>query len=251
MNKDMTTDIHWEKWGKEDPYFGVITNEKFRLKNLTKEAKKDFFESGKHDINRVINTCKRHFNQNYSPKKVLDFGCGAGRLVIPFSQIAEEVVGVDISESMLKETEKNCKEFKITNTSLFKSDDDLSSLEGHFNLIHSCIVFQHIPVDRGRGIFNNLLSFLEEEGICAIQLTYAKTIFSDTYGVPPKTNQSTEKFNYIDIPDKDPEMQMNPYNLNEIFYIIQSIGVSNIYIEFTDHGGELGVYLYFQKPKKV
>ncbi len=69
MNKDMTTDIHWEKWGKKDPYFGVITNEKFRIKNLTQEAKKEFFESGKHDINRVINTCKRHFNQNYSPKR--------------------------------------------------------------------------------------------------------------------------------------------------------------------------------------
>ncbi|MCF6202541.1 MAG: hypothetical protein L3J59_02570 [Methylococcaceae bacterium] len=72
--------------------------------------------------------------------------------------------------------------YQIKNISLFKSDDDLSSLKGYFNLIHSCIVFQYIPIDRGRDIFNNLLSFLEEEGIYAIQLTYAKTIFSDTYG---------------------------------------------------------------------
>jgi len=251
MNKDMTTDMHWEKWGEDDPYFGVITNEKFRLKNITSEAKKDFFASGQYDINQVINTCKQHFNPDYVPRKILDFGCGVGRLVIPFAQIAEEVVGIDISESMLKETKRNCKEYKIKNTRLFKSDDDLSLLKGHFNLIHSCLVFQHIPVDRGRDIFKNLLSYLEEEGICAIQLTYAKTIFPDTYGIPPKIDQSSEDFEYIDIPDQDPEMQMNPYNLNEILFIIQSIGVTNVYIKFTDHGGELGTYLYFQKPKKI
>ena len=124
-------------------------------------------------------------------------------------------------------------------------------MKGGFNLIHSCIVFQHIPIDRGRDIFINLLSFLEEDGMCVIQLTYAKTVFADNYGASPKINQVNESFRYIDIPDKDPEMQMNSYNLNEIFFIIQSIGASNTYIEYTDHGGELGVYLYFQKPKKV
>ncbi|MEM7457406.1 MAG: hypothetical protein AAF456_23935 [Planctomycetota bacterium] len=46
----------------------------------------------------------------------------------------------------------------------------------------------------------------------------------------------------------DPEMQMNTYRLNELFFMLQSIGIQDIYTQFTDHGGELGVYLYFQKP---
>lgn len=79
-----------------------------------------------------------------------------------------------------------------------------------------------------------------------MQLTYAKTIFAENYGIPPNTHKITKKFKHIG--DVDPEMQMNPYNLNEIFFIIQTAGASNIYIEFTDHGGELGVCLCFQKP---
>ena len=49
----------------------------------------------------------------------------------------------------------------------------------------------------------------------------------------------------------DPEMQMNPYNVNELLFFIQSQDIRNLYVEFTDHGGELGVFLYFQKPKQA
>ncbi len=43
-------------------------------------------------------------------------------------------------------------------------------------------------------------------------------------------------------------MQMNPYNLREILFCLQRFGVQRFYAEFTDHGGELGVFLFFQKP---
>ena len=48
--------------------------------------------------------------------------------------------------------------------------------------------------------------------------------------------------------DSDPEMQMNPYNLGEILFSLQSLGVQRFYADFTNHGGELGVFLFFQKP---
>ena len=46
-------------------------------------------------------------------------------------------------------------------------------------------------------------------------------------------------------PDADPEMQMNPYNMNEILFLMQCQGVQRTYVEFSDHGGELGMFLYF------
>jgi len=48
-------------------------------------------------------------------------------------------------------------------------------------------------------------------------------------------------------PSPDPEMQMNPYNVNELLFLIQRSGVKQYYAEFTDHGGELGIVLYFQR----
>jgi hypothetical protein len=44
----------------------------------------------------------------------------------------------------------------------------------------------------------------------------------------------------------DPEMQMNAYNVNELLFLIQNLGVSRFHVDFTDHGGELGIFLFFQ-----
>jgi hypothetical protein len=46
----------------------------------------------------------------------------------------------------------------------------------------------------------------------------------------------------------DPEIQMNPYNVNQILFAMQSTGISRFHTEFTDHGGELGVFIFFQTP---
>lgn len=271
MNTD--TDFEWERWGKNDPYFGVLTHSKFRLENLTQESKKEFFQTGEGDVKRILSTCRSRFGKNYTPQRVLDFGCGVGRLVVPFAQIADDVVGLDVSESMLNEAKKNCEELSLGNVSFFKADDELSNLQGKFNLINSCIVFQHIPVERGKLIFRKLLTHLEVNGIAAIQMTYSKTIFEKNYGLPPQSaptippqeecspkvllrdflkrvrNKNTDRLIDKEVPQQtgDPEMQMNSYNLNEIFFMIQSSGIKDMYTEFTDHGGELGVAIYFQK----
>lgn len=264
----MDTDKEWERWGKNDPYFGVITHTKFRRKNLTGEAIQEFFESGRRDVKRVLDTCRQYLDKDFSPRSILDFGCGTGRLIVPFSEVSENVVGLDVSDSMLKECEKNCREFSATNVRLIKSDDNLSQLQGKFDLIHSLVVFQHLPVDRGIYIIDNLLRYLNEGGICALQITYSKIKFQKNMGIPNYYIASPNTIlghiyrirQYIIILARnlntkiqknrgpaDPGMQMNPYNMNQIFFKLQTFGIKNIYLDFTDHGGELGVYLYFKK----
>ncbi|MET0384280.1 MAG: hypothetical protein ABW032_12745, partial [Burkholderiaceae bacterium] len=49
-------------------------------------------------------------------------------------------------------------------------------------------------------------------------------------------------------PDSGPEIQMNVYPLNEIFYLVQTTGIREMHVEFSDHGGELGVVLFFRRP---
>lgn len=99
----MDTDLEWERWGAKDPYFGVRTEDRFRKNNINAEIKKEFFNSGKLLIEHVINQCRLHVDSDFKPTRALDFGCGVGRMVIPLSRIAEDVVGVDVSESMLLE----------------------------------------------------------------------------------------------------------------------------------------------------
>jgi 2-polyprenyl-3-methyl-5-hydroxy-6-metoxy-1,4-benzoquinol methylase len=246
---DMSTDIAWEEWGRRDPYFGVITDPKFRSAGINENAKQEFFASGEVHVNGVLSTIRKYIDPGFVPRAALDFGCGVGRLLIPFARVAQEVVGLDISPSMLHEARRNCDEQGLQNVRLFRSDDALSTLTGSFDLIHSCIVFQHIPVERGRALFARLLQQLSAGGVGAIQLTYAKTYFASTYGLPPPELPRMDTLSTLNSPAStgaDPVMQMNPYNLNEILFLMQRRGILRFHAEYTDHGGELGIFLFFQ-----
>jgi SAM-dependent methyltransferase len=243
---DTTTDSDWEEWGRRDPYFGVITDPRFRRSNINEQSVQEFFDSGRLHVNYVLTTIQTHINADFVPHTVLDFGCGVGRLLLPFAAVASEVLGLDVSVSMLREARKNCDERGLRNVRLLPSDDELSTLTENFDLIHSCIVLQHIPIKRGRAIFAKLLRHVRPGGVCAIQLTYSKAIFAATYGVPPP--KSAVAARQIAKDNSDPEIQMNPYNINEILWLMQNCGVTHFHTEFTDHGGELGLFLFFQTP---
>lgn len=253
----MTTDIAWEEWGRKDPYFGVITDPKFRRAELTDAARNEFFESGRAHVDYVLRMIRQYISSSFQPTSVLDFGCGVGRLLVHFAPTAAEVVGVDVSTSMLEEAQRNCDEFGVSNVRLFPSDDRLTALAGsHYELIHSFIVFQHMAPERGREIFRRLLDHLVVGGIAAVHFSYSKTCYAPTNGVAPPAPATTSIPGALRIwrastaappPDADPEMQMNPYHLNELLFILQGAGVRRFHVEFTDHGGELGVFLFFQK----
>jgi len=248
------TDREWENLGKDDPYYGVISHNKYRKSKLTDESKEDFFKSGYEYIELVLKKIRNYIDSDYSVKRALDFGCGVGRLVIPLSEVAETVTGIDVSESMLREAENNCKARAIKNADFVKSDDNLTSLIGKFNLIHSFIVLQHIPVKRGEHIFDNLIAKMEDGGVCVIHFTYAKNYKIRKLVSLIKCYLPFAKniINVIKGRDfSDPEMQMNNYDLNKLFLMMQKANVCKFYAEFTDHKGALGIIVYFQKPEKA
>lgn len=242
---DMSTDSAWEQWGHRDPYYGVITDPKFRRSVITTASKREFFESGTSHAHHVLGAIRKHIDADFVPRRILDFGCGVGRLLVPFATMAEEVVGLDVAPSMLDEARRNCAEGRLHNVRLLLSNDELSALTGNFDLIHSSIVFQHIPVERGRAIFSRLLKHLRPSGVCAIHMTYSKTSFIRTRGVAPVELRSKRGAASAGNSGGDPEIQMNPYNMNEVFFLMQCQGVQKCHVEFSDHGGELGVFLFF------
>jgi SAM-dependent methyltransferase len=175
------------------------------------------------------------------------------------------VVGVDVSPDMLAEARRNCDLHGLANVELLPSDDTLSAVTGSFDLVHSCITFQHIDVPRGRRLFARLIELLADNGIGAIQITYAKAYHPDSHGQPPAPPPPPAPTTKIEgrapaliravlgenpAPPADPEMLMNPYNLSELAFMLQSAGVASFSVEFTDHGGELGVFLFFRKPAR-
>jgi 2-polyprenyl-3-methyl-5-hydroxy-6-metoxy-1,4-benzoquinol methylase len=245
---DMDTDEAWEEWGRRDPYFGVITDPRFRRSQIDEHTKREFFESGESHVHRVLATIQKYVVPGFVPKTVLEFGCGVGRLLVPFATIAERVVGLDVSASMLLEAQRNCDERQLDNVRLLLADDNLSSITETFDLIHSFIVFQHIPVLRGRTILGKLFRHIRPGGVGALHVTYSKAHFAPTGGIAPQATLPSRVKPQPTPPGADPEIQMNPYNFTEILFSLQCHGVQRTHIEFTDHGGELGVFYFFSVP---
>ena len=60
-------------------------------------------------------------------EKIIDIACGTGAQVFELSGIASEIVGVDLSESMINHAQKSCKKRNILNAEFFVCDaTDLS-----------------------------------------------------------------------------------------------------------------------------
>ena len=227
----MGTDSDWRKWGSENPYFGVCSDDKFRNVALTKQAREEFFASGEAHIERIFLELANIF-QLESGKQLecaLDFGCGVGRLVIPLARRASHVLGVDIAPSMIKEAQRNCVAAGVENVNFVLSDDALSRVNGSYDLVHSHIVLQHIAWSRGRGLLCALADRVAPGGFLAIQILtgyqgpkFSRAMAHLRYLFPPihrLRNFLTRR------PASDPPMQLHVYDLNVIISDLEKRGM--------------------------
>ena len=99
MARMISTDKAWERFGKLDPYFGVLADEKFASANI-EENRDLFFETGRNSVAHILNQYRDHFG-DLPRGRALDFGCGVGRLTFPLAAEFSSVLGLDISPSML------------------------------------------------------------------------------------------------------------------------------------------------------
>jgi SAM-dependent methyltransferase len=242
------SDAHWERFGQLDPYFGVISSEEYQADKIDDEAKQRFLASGKDHIDYVFKKIRMHLSSEFAPQRVLDFGCGVGRLVLPLAALANEVVGVDVSPSMINEARKNCADQKIENVR-FLTNIKESPQELKFDFIHSFIVFQHIPTRKGEAILKALIDRLREGGVGVLHFTYHAPLYARIVhwimrNFPFACNAYNiavgRKWSY-------PIMQSNFYNMNRLFFLLQSHQCSKVYTEFTLHQRNSGVLLFFQK----
>jgi SAM-dependent methyltransferase len=262
----MSVDSDWEQWGRDDPYFGVITDPRFRRNALDDSARTLFFESGRVHILHVIQTLRARIDPTFTPRRLLDFGCGVGRVLLPARAFVQEAVGIDVSRSMLDEAAANAQRMGIDGVTLLHQGD-LSSVEGRsFDLVHSAIVLQHLEPDRGLTLLGGLIDCVADGGCGALQITYSKTAYADQQGLPPpppapdpqppwrlllRRGDPTLRPEASASAATEPAMLMTPYPLTAVYWHLQTRGVTEVFSEFTDHGGELGVFLFFQRRPGV
>jgi 2-polyprenyl-3-methyl-5-hydroxy-6-metoxy-1,4-benzoquinol methylase len=247
------TDLAWERWGRQDPYYGVLADEKYRKENIGNTSE-DFFESGHLHLSNVLQEIEKHFGP--VPKtSALDFGCGVGRVLIPLSKEFNNVTGIDVSKPMLDEAARNLAERTIGNVDLLESDDDLSKLgDKRFDFIHTYIVLQHISPERGYVIIRNLLHHLSPVGaffvhvLCRRNLPFAKELAyfgkSNFPGGHILLNILKGRRMF------EPKMEMNEYDLGRLLGVLQQFGFQELMTKLEIHNDCLTASFYSKNTQK-
>jgi len=130
----------WDERARENARYYVATGQ-------TEWTDEQFFASGEKAIEEDVLTDMTNICQGRDPKamRVLEIGCGAGRLTRALAKLFVEVHAVDVSGEMVERAKAALKDFP--NAHIYQNNGcDLSVIpELEFDFAYSAIVFQHIP----------------------------------------------------------------------------------------------------------
>jgi SAM-dependent methyltransferase len=147
----------------------ALENARYYVATAQKEWSDDeFFAAGERELKDQILNDLGNICQGKDPKtmKVLEIGCGAGRVTRALARFFGEVYAVDISRHMIRQARQAVAPFP--NAHVFcNNGSDLSVVrrrwwhrlgiggELQFDFAFSCLVFQHIP---SRAVIESYLS---------------------------------------------------------------------------------------------
>src|SRR5271163_1028016 len=130
----------WDARARENARHYVSTGKK----EWTDE---EFFRSGEQTVSEEILTDMINICQGKDPKqmRVLEIGCGAGRVTRALAKIFGEVHAVDVSGEMIERAKTSLADFP--NAFVYQNNGkDLDVVPAQpFDFAFSSIVFQHIP----------------------------------------------------------------------------------------------------------
>jgi len=226
---------NWDRFGKEDPYWAVLTDPKMKGNNWDEE---EFFTSGLHTIQREVKKIKR-MHPDFTFQSALDFGCGVGRLTQSLAQFFDEASGVDIAPSMIKlANEKNNRE----NCKFFLNDKNDLSLFGdeEFDFVYSIITLQHMQPKYSKNYISEFLRVLKPNGILIFQIPSKPDLGTLIYHNPlNKLRRKIGSFlTFGKKKHKAPIMEMYWIPIKEMVSFLNKNGAQIIEIKENDAAGD-------------
>jgi 2-polyprenyl-3-methyl-5-hydroxy-6-metoxy-1,4-benzoquinol methylase len=227
----------WERFGRDDPYYGVVSQEQMRSASLDDDVRARFFESGEEEVAGLMTLLERLVGAEPPFGRVLDYGCGVGRVLIPLARRAESVVGVDVSPSMLAEARRNCEAQGVEGAELLPVEE-FDRLRPDFDLVHCAIVLQHIPVRQGEQIVAGLAGLVRPGGIGAVHVQIGARRGLRAYNAAMRVSLVHNVANLIRRrPWSYPHMEMHVYDLGRLVLTLRDSGVSLVHTQVAERSG--------------
>lgn len=229
------SDRDWEALARTEPYFAVLTDERFLRERMSEAEREAFFASGEADVARLLSALP-----GFAPRSALDFGCGVGRLTRALAGRCERVAGVDVAPSMLA----------LARSNVPPASFSAELPEERFDFVVSLIVFQHIPVRRGMALLRELLRRVDDGGAIALHLTFRRAgsrlrrFARAVRARLPLVHRIAQR---VRGERRMPYMQMNEYDRDAVLALLRDF---TIVAEIpTDHGGIEGAILIARRRR--
>lgn len=238
----------WNSKAKEDAQFYIATWRGYKNASLD-----GFFLSSQEALSYVP---EAHFTL-LPGQKMLEIGCGMGRMTYGFAQLFDEVHGVDVSGEMVKLANKHLVKFN----NIFISENNGKDLklypDGMFNFVFSFIVFQHIPdkevinnyileaarVMTGNGVFYFQVNGLPDHDISTNKpILFIKRVYRKYFRKPIVTVR--RKINRQPCGFEEPEWTGSNFSKEEISNLCSSAGLDVVNVT-----GENSQYMWITARK--
>ena len=167
----MPTDLErlratWSALGEDDPLWAILSDPEKRGGRWDADS---FFAAGEGEIAAIDQHCQA-LGRPRERHLAVDFGCGVGRLSRALASRYAQVVGVDISPSMLEQARRlhaqvhNVRFVENAQTRLHFLPD------ASVDLVYSVITLQHMPGALQLGYIAEFLRVLAPGGMAVFQI---------------------------------------------------------------------------------
>jgi SAM-dependent methyltransferase len=231
----------WKTLGNLDPYYGVLSNPKFKLDKIDGPGRDEFFATGVQHVDYVLDALKADFG--FAPRgKALDFGCGVGRITKALAPHFDIVVGLDISPGMLAQASANVTTYGIDNVTYSSSTSGEYLDAESYDFVHTYIVLQHIPTKIGEEIAIHFTCAMDRRSAVSAVL---KNEIKRTRILRVIGNVvAGRKWNY-------PAMQMNNYSIGRGLRIFLECGIDRYRIFLINDWRSIGLFVLFKESASV
>jgi SAM-dependent methyltransferase len=203
----------------------------------------EFFSTGEDEIAGVMRYAEA-LGLPRRRQKALDFGCGLGRLTRALAGRFDEVVGVDVSESMvegagrLNQAVPGCafRHNPVPDLAAFGS--------GTFDLVYSNITLQHMSPALAKGYIREFIRVVSADGLVLFQLP---TGLAQQAGIPTSTRHFPRVRRLKNVPAaairlarqvvKGRPMEMNCIPEPEVLEVLRSAGARLLDLRVNESAG--------------
>ncbi|MGO8864809.1 MAG: methyltransferase domain-containing protein [Acidimicrobiales bacterium] len=156
---------NWDALGEQDPLWAILSDPD---KSGGRWDLEEFLRLGVSNADGYVERLRALGRRTSG--RVLDFGCGVGRVTQGFAAYFEECVGVDIAASMIGRAGQLNRFGQRVHYVLNERDDLARFPDDHFDLVFSMLVLQHMPESLSTGYIREFLRVCAPGGAVVFQI---------------------------------------------------------------------------------